>query len=167
MIIHLVKGIAAIAIVCGAPAAVAMDNEPSDFFGIEWGAPIDKYRPELKALTEDEQSGHYRRLADRPYFAGVEVRRISYHFYKGDFVSGTILTVGSNDLNRILSHLKDRHGAATTSNPRHRVHAWEGERAGVTVSCDMAISCYTEFYDKALRLQEIAATSKDAKQDSD
>jgi hypothetical protein len=56
----------------------AMQNEPEEFLGIEWGASIDKYRGDLKPLKEDGYSGHYRRASDRPFFAGIEVRRISF-----------------------------------------------------------------------------------------
>ena len=137
-----------------------MQNEPSNFLGVEWGASIEKYRADLKTIVEDEHSGHYRRVSDRPFFAGLEVRRISYYFYKGRFTSGTFLTVGTNDFNRVVAHLTDRHGPPQTVNPRHRVYAWEGEHTGATISCDITISCYTEFYDKALRVQEIAASGQ-------
>ncbi|MFN0314396.1 MAG: hypothetical protein ACKVQA_05090 [Burkholderiales bacterium] len=148
------------ALACCPLAGYAMQNEPRDFLGVEWGAPIEKYRTDLKTIIEDENSGHYRRLSDRPFFAGLEVRRISYYFYKGRFIAGTFLTVGSNDLNRIIAHLTDRHGPPQSAHTRHRVYAWEGQHAGVTISCDITISCYTEFYDRALRLQELEASGK-------
>ncbi len=154
-------GIMLLAIGCPV-MSYGMQNEPSDFLGVEWGASIEKYRAELKTIVEDEHSGHYRRMTDRPFFAGLEVRRISYYFYKGGFTSGTFLTVGTNDFNRVVAHLTERYGPPQTVNPRHRVYAWEGERAGVTVSCDISISCYTEFYDKAKRLEEMAASGRRA-----
>jgi hypothetical protein len=139
-------------VVVSSPAlAYAMQNEPGEFLGIEWGASIDKYRGDLKLLMEDGDSGHYSRLSDRPFFAGVEVRRISYYFYKGRFTSGTYTTVGSTEFKNIVSYLTSRHGEPKTSRPRQRVYVWEGEHTGVIVSCDISISCYTEFYDKALR----------------
>ncbi|MSQ58078.1 MAG: hypothetical protein EXR36_00075 [Betaproteobacteria bacterium] len=138
----------------------AMQNEPRDFLGMEWGAPIETYRASLKVITEDENSGYYRRVSDRPYFAGIEVRRISYYFHKGRFVAGTFLSVGTNDFNRIVAHLTQRHGPPQSVHTRHRVYAWEGEHAGVTISCDITISCYTEFFDKALRLQELEGSGK-------
>lgn len=150
----------------------AMQNEPADFLGIQWGAPLESYRSTLRTITESGDSGHYRRLSDRPFFAGIEVRRISYHFYKGSFVSGTYLSVGTNELKSILAHLKERHGEPQTSNNRHKIYEWQGDQRGVTVSCDITISCFTEFYDKALRDQELAeeATlpgSSKAKKDND
>lgn len=146
-------------------SANAMQNEPDEFLGIEWGASIDKYRGDLKPIVEDGDSSHYRRLSDRPFFGGIEVRRITYHFYKGTFTSGMYLTVGMNELKSILSHLTSRHGEPNTNNPRHRVYGWEGERSGVIVSCDISITCYTEFYDKALRAQ--ATATQDARKDDD
>jgi hypothetical protein len=131
--------------------AGAMQNEPAHFLGIEWGAPIDRYRAELKPIFEDGDTGHYRRPSDRPYFAGVEVRRISYHFFKGNFASGMYVTVGSNDLRNILAHLTSVYGEPSFTHARHRIYSWEGERSAVMVTCDISISCYTEFYDKTVR----------------
>ena len=133
-----------------------MQNEPGDFLGIEWGASLDQHRDQLKPISEDGDTGHYRRVSDRPFFAGVEVRRITYHFYKGSFASGMYLTVGTSELKNILSHLTSRYGEPDSYHPRHRVYAWEGERSGVIVSCDISVTCYTEFYDKALRAQAMA-----------
>jgi hypothetical protein len=148
--------------VLAAQGAHAMQNEPGDFLGLEWGAALEPRAMDFKPITVDANSGHYRRSADRPIYAGMEVRRISYYFYKGRFSSGTFLTVGTTDLKNIIAHLTERYGAPVTVNARHRVYAWEGDKAGITVSCDITISCYTEFYDKALRLEELAAQPKDA-----
>jgi hypothetical protein len=145
-------------LVAGLPAiAGAMDNEPSEFLGIQYGASIDQYRGDLKAIADDGESSHYRRVSDRPFFGGVEVRRITYQFYKGSFTSGMYVTIGARDLNSILAHLISHYGEPNSSNPRHRIYAWEGERSGVIVSCDISTTCYTEFYDKALRAQAAAA----------
>ena len=133
--------------------AHAMQNEPADFQGIQWGASLEDYRSTLRPINETGDSGHFRRQSDRPFFAGTEVRRISYHFYKGRFVSGSYLSVGTTDLKRILAHLTERHGEPQKANNRHKIYEWEGEQRGVIVSCDISISCFTEFYDKELRNQ--------------
>ena len=133
-----------------------MQNEPADFLGIEWGASLENHRGTLQTITEAGDSGHFRRLSDRPFFAGIEVRRISYHFYKGEFVSGAYLSVGINELKSILAHLTARYGEPARANNRHKIYEWEGDRRGITVSCDITISCFTEFYDKALRDRENA-----------
>lgn len=150
---------------CTPLAALAMQNEPEDFLGVVWGAAFEKHRADLRLITQNPDSAHYRRLSDRPFFAGIEVRRISYYFYKDSFTSGTFLTVGTTDLNAVLAYLNNKFGPPAVAKPRHRVYAWEGERIGITVSCDITISCYTEFYDRALRLAEIAASEPDAKRD--
>lgn len=147
------------------PAVHAMQNEPADFLGVVWGTPLDSVRGELRVISEDGAAAHFRRPADRPFFAGIEVRRISYYFYEGSFTSGTFLTVGTNDLKTMVNHLTDRHGPPKTVNPRHRVYAWEGERTGITVSCDITVSCYTEVYDRDLRLKELSASDPAAKGD--
>lgn len=150
-----------------ASSAMAMQNEPSDFQGIAWGTPLEKLRPELKVITEDGDAAHFRRPSDRPFYAGIEVRRISYYFYQGTFSSGTFLTVGTNDFKTIVAHLTQRFGEPKTVNARHRVYAWEGERTGITLSCDITISCYTEIYDRALRLKELAQAKPTTATDND
>ncbi|MFN0040669.1 MAG: hypothetical protein ACKVP2_14250, partial [Burkholderiales bacterium] len=149
---------ALIAVVLPATAN-AMQNEPADFLGIEWGASLETHRSTLRAITETGDSGYFRRLSDRPFFAGIEVRRISYHFHKGSFVSGAYVSVGTNELKSILAHLTARHGEPARANNRHKIYEWEGDRRGITVSCDISISCHTEFYDKTLREQELAEQS--------
>jgi hypothetical protein len=155
----------ALVVVSSPAAATGMQNEPAEFLGIEWGASVDKYRGDLKPLKEDGDLGHYSRIADRPFFAGIEVRRISYFFFKGSFTSGTYTTVGSTEIKAILSYLTSRYGEPKERHPTFRVYIWEGERSGVIVSCDVSISCYTEFYDKALRKEAMAAQG--APQDDD
>lgn len=163
---HLAAGLIALLTLFAAGAAQAMQNEPEDFLGVRWGAALESLRADLRVITEDGDAAHFRRPTDRPFFAGIEVRRISYYFYQGSFTSGTFLTVGSNDFKTIVSHLTDRHGPAKTVNARHRVYAWEGERTGITVSCDISISCYTEIYDRALRLKELGAAAPAAPDDN-
>jgi hypothetical protein len=147
----------ALVVVSAPVVASAMQNEPGEFLGIEWGAPIDKYRGDLKPLKVDGDSGYYSRLSDRPFFAGIEVRRISYYFYQGKFTSGTYTTVGTNELKNILSYLTSRYGEPKEIYPTFRVYVWKGERSGVIVSCDVSMSCYTEFHDNALRGEAMAA----------
>lgn len=152
----------ALALFSALPAG-AMQNEPADFLGVTWGTPLEGMRPNLRVITEEGDSAHFRRPTDRPFFAGIEVRRISYYFYQGSFTAGTFLSVGTNDFKTIIAHLTQRHGPPTTAHARHRVYAWEGERTGITVSCDISISCYTEVYDRALRLKELASAQPAAK----
>ena len=75
------------------------------------------------------------------------------------------VTVGARDLKSILAHLTSHYGEPNTTNPRHRIYAWEGEHSGVIVSCDISTTCYTEFFDKALRAQAAAAQGKDKDDD--
>jgi hypothetical protein len=134
--------------------AHAMQNEPKDFLGIAWGAPIADHEKDLKLVIDGDTTQHYKRPSDRMSFGGIEPRRITYSFHKGKFSGGNILTVGTTDLNAMLSLLTTRYGEPDEVNKRHRVYSWVGERVGIIVSCDISIGCYTEFFDKALRESE-------------
>jgi hypothetical protein len=133
-----------------------MQNEPRDFRGIEWGAPLEPHKSELVLLMEDEGLAHYRRAADSMVYANVDARRVSYRFYKNRFSAGMILTVGSTNLKSVVDYLTETYGPPETVNLRHRVYNWVGERAGITVSCDITISCYVEFYGREMRELELA-----------
>jgi hypothetical protein len=145
-----------VSLAMGMSATAAMQNEPTDFRGIPWGATLSEYQRDLILLTGDEQLAHYRRASDPPSFANVEVRRISYRFYKSRFSGGAVLLVGASNLKSMLAYLTQYYGPPESVNDRHRVYTWSGNRVGVTVSCDITISCYVEYYDKDLREVELA-----------
>jgi hypothetical protein len=142
--------------VAAASAAAAMQNEPADFKGLPWGAALSEYQQGLTLLTGDDQMAHYRRDADGKTFAGVDAWRISYRFYKQRFSGGIVVIVGSSNLKSMLEYLTQTYGPPEAVNPRHRIYEWQGLRSAISVSCDISISCYVEFYDKALRALELA-----------
>lgn len=146
----------AFALMLSVNGARAMQNEPTEFRGMEWGAPIEKYTGELTVLSGDGVQAHYRRAADPSAYAQIDVRRISYRFYKGQFSAGMLVLVGTTNLKAMLEHLTRRYGEPDTANSRHRIYAWEGERAGIVLSCDISISCYVEFFGRELRKLELA-----------
>lgn len=146
-------------LVCGILACVnahAMQNEPRDFNGVPWGAALEDHKQGLTLVSGDDVVAYYRRAAGTNTFAGIDAWRISYRFYKNRFSSVTVTIVGINNFNAMLSHLTKTYGAADSVNPRHRIYVWEGADAGVMTSCDISISCYVEFYGKAMRDVEVA-----------
>ncbi len=131
-----------------------MRNEPGDFFGIAWGASESEHKGALVTISEDGATAHYRRASDRLSYAGVDARRITYRFYKGQFSGGTVLTVGTREKNAVIAHLTERYGAPEVISSRHPIYRWTGERAGIMFSCDISGGCYSEFYDRTLKQQE-------------
>jgi hypothetical protein len=144
-----------IGIVCFANAH-AMQNEPRDFNGVPWGAAIDDHKQALVLVSGDDNFAHYRRAAGANTFAGIDAWRISYRFYKKRFSSATVTIVGINNFNSMLAHLTKTYGDPNSVNPRHRIYVWDGANAGVMTSCDISLSCYVEFYGKAMRDLEVA-----------
>ena len=140
----------------GPVAAGAMKNEPGDFKGVPWGAPLDAQGQSLKLLTGDEISANYRRDSDGKTFASVDAWRISYRFYKQRFSSGIVVIVGNSNLKSVLDYLTQTYGPPEAVNSRHRIYEWQGENAGISLSCDISISCYVEFYGKEMRALELA-----------
>jgi hypothetical protein len=139
-----------------AAVAGAMRNEPGDFKGFPWGAPLKVHSQALTLLTGDEQTASYRRESDSKTFASVDAWRISYRFYKQRFSSGTVVIVGSSNLKSVLDYLTQTYGPPESVHPRHRIYEWQGENSGISVSCDISISCYVEFYGKEMRALELA-----------
>src|SRR5262249_48098120 len=101
-----------------------MLNEPTEFRGFEWGAPIDSHKSELTLIGGNDETAHYRRSSDALTFGNIDVRRISYRFYKNRFSAGTILTVGSTNFKAILAYLTATDGPPETISERHRVYNW-------------------------------------------
>lgn len=146
----------ALAVLAGAPA-LAMQNEPTDFRGIQWGAPVEKHQQELVRLGDVDEPAFFKRANEQLTYAGIDVRRITYRFFKNRFSAGTILTVGTSNKNSMVSFLSERYGPASYAGVRHPVYRWDGERIVISVTCDISYGCYTEFYDKALRAEEESA----------
>ena len=136
--------------------AGAMQNEPRDFKGVPWGAPLEDHKQDLSLMSGDEALAHYRRAADANTFANIDAWRISYRFYKNRFSTATVTIVGTTNFNSMMSYLTKTYGQPDSVSPRHRIYSWEGEHAGVMTSCDISISCYIEFYGKQMREREVA-----------
>jgi hypothetical protein len=139
-----------------ASAALAMQNEPRDFRGVPWGASLEEYKQGLTMIGGDQVLAHYRRDSDASAYGGVDTWRVSYRFYKNRFSGATIIIVGTSNLKSMLGYLTHTFGPAETVHAGHRIYAWTGEHAGITVSCDISMSCYVEFYDKEIRELELA-----------
>ena len=139
-----------------ARGVTAMQNEPGDFRGVPWGAPLEEHRSGLALMSGDDQLAHYRRVPDTNTFAHIDTWRISYRFDKNRFSSAMVTIVGINNFNSMLSHLTKTYGQPDSVSPRHRIYTWAGENAGIMTSCDISLSCYIEFYGKQMRDLEIA-----------
>jgi hypothetical protein len=133
-----------------------MQNEPKDFMGIAWGAPLDGQKDVLTAIGQGGEVAYYRRASDKLTLGGVDARRITYHFFKGQFAGGTILTVGSSNKQAVVSYLTEKYGPPERLGQHHPVYSWTGERVGILFSCDISSSCYCEFFDKELKKLEEA-----------
>lgn len=137
-------------------SANAMQNEPRDFKGVPWGAPLEDHKQDLSLVSGDEVFAHYRRAADANSFASIDTWRISYRYYKNRFSSATVTIVGINNFNSMLNYLTRTYGQPDAVSPRHRIYTWAGENAGIMTSCDISLSCYVEFYGKQMRELETA-----------
>ncbi len=137
-------------------SASAMLNEPRDFKGVPWGAPIEDHKQAFSLVSGDEVMAYYRRAADSNSFASIDVWRISYRLYKARFSSATVTIVGIANFNSMLSYLTKTYGPPEEVSPRHRIYTWAGENAGIMTSCDISLSCYVEFYGKQMRELETA-----------
>jgi len=149
----------ALSVVSGSLACVnasAMQNEPRDFKGVPWGAPLEDHKQSLSLMGGDDVFAHYRRAADANTYANVAAWRISYRFYKNRFSSATVTIVGTSNFDSMMSYLTKNYGQPEAVSPRHRIYRWEGEHSGIMTSCDISMSCYIEFYGTQMRELEVA-----------
>ena len=60
----------------------AMTNEPTEFRGIGWGAPIEDHQKELVSLSSRGDVAFYRCPADQLSWGGAEIQKISYRYFR-------------------------------------------------------------------------------------
>ena len=139
-------------------AAHTMEQEPSDFRGVPWGAEFEQYRGEMTVLRDEGDIVYYRRAGDTMKLSQVDALKVAYRFYKNRFSTGVIQTYGGANQKSLLETLKGMHGEA--SRPRKRIHQyfWDGEVAYLVLTCEVTSYCVVEYASKPMIQEEQADT---------
>ena len=102
----------------------AMTNEPTEFRGIGWGAPIEDHQKELASLSSRGDVAFYRCPADQLSWGGAEIQKISYRYFKGRFSGSTLQLFGASHKKAITAKMSSY--TARRSNPTNAYHNISG-----------------------------------------
>ncbi len=132
----------------------AMQNEPADFRGIPWGAPIENHKSDLFALADKGDIVYFRRPKDEMSWGGAEIQKISYRFYKGKFSGTTLQLFGVGNQKAITEKLFGLYGPPERPNKRVPRYVWSGDQATVILFCEITHYCVVELASTQLMAQE-------------
>ncbi len=147
--------------------ATAMTNEPSDFRGINWGAPIEDHQKEFVTLSQNGELAYYRRPSDQMSWGGAEIQKISYRYFNGRFSGSTLQLFGASHQKAITEKLFGLYGTPQQPNKRVPQYFWTGEKAKVILFCEVTNYCVIDIFSvEQMALQEkdqpVATRKKDA-----
>ena len=66
-------------------SALAFENEPTGFRGIEWGTKFEQVAEQFTQTTASQDRVFYQRKGDKLNFGEAVLQDITYMFYKGEF----------------------------------------------------------------------------------
>jgi hypothetical protein len=146
--------------------AAAMKNEPADFRGIDWGAPVENHQKDLVALSTNGNLAYYRRPSDQMSWGGAELQKIAYRFFKGRFSGSTLQLFGASNQKAITEKLFELYGTPEQPNKRVPQYVWSGDNAKVVLMCEVTNYCVIDIVSlELIALEEndrrTAASGKD------
>jgi hypothetical protein len=136
--------------------ASAMTNEPTEFRGINWGAPIKDHQKELVSLSTRGDVAFYRRPADQMSWGGAEIQKISYRYFKGRFSGSTLQLFGASHKKAITAKMFELYGPPEQPNKRVPQFFWTGEKAKVVLFCEVTDYCVIDMANLEFLAQEEA-----------
>jgi hypothetical protein len=136
--------------------ALAFKNEPTGFRGIEWGAPIEKFKDELvPGQTPAPGIAFYQRKADKMAIGEAELSRITYIFYKGLFQQAMIRTAEGIQHHRALREaFVAQFGPGDQPNRYIERWFWSGSQAMILLNCSRGAYCTASLMSRQLYEQE-------------
>ena len=147
--------------------AAAMNNEPADFRGIGWGAPIENHEKELIPLSTNGDRAYYRRPSDQMSWGGAEIQKISYRFFKGRFSGSTLQLFGASNKKAITAKMFELYGTPEQPNKRVPQYYWTGDKAKVVLFCEVTDYCVIDMAFLELLAEEEQAQPAAAKRRND
>ena len=134
----------------------AMTNEPTEFRGINFGAPIENHQKELVSLSTRGDTAFYRRPADQMSWGGAEIQKISYRYFKGRFSGSTMQLFGGSHKKAITAKMFELFGAPEQPNKRVPQYFWTGEKTKVVLFCEVTDYCVVDIASLELLAEEDA-----------
>ena len=103
--------LAPLALTLSIAAAKAADpqKQPADFRGVAWGAPAASL-PDLKVVDREGDIIHYERPGEKKELGGIELRNVTYSFYKDKFYHAEIGYEGQGAFEALQNGLVAKYG---------------------------------------------------------
>lgn len=133
-----------------ANARAELRNEPAEFRGIGWGAPIENVQDQLAFVRQDGDIAIYRRPSDTLMLGQAQLVKVAYRFYKGRFSAGMIQSYGKGNAQALQATMLSQHGEPVRPYKHVKLMLWEGAAAYVTLTCEITTYCAAEFVSREI-----------------
>lgn len=130
-----------IGLTIAAAPALAFQNEPTGFRGLQWGTDIATVKDSMSVVEDAGATKYYHRAGDALTLGGATLKEISYGFYKGKLEVVILETAAGSD-QALLDAFSAQYGSGQKSNQFMRDIFWQGATASAGVTCnDIANTC--------------------------
>lgn len=113
--------------------AWAYENEPREFRGISWGAPIGGLSDMVLVLDGGDLKAYVRK-GDEMAFGEARTDRIHYVFYKGKFYCVHIEFAGVSNFSKIKKVLVDWYGPGEERHSPEQSYYWIGGTTSIALT---------------------------------
>ena len=119
---------------CAQPT-VALQNEPNDCRGIEWGAEYDGLEG-LSKVTTESRLGYYMKKDEEMTMGDVPLERVVYVFYHKKFCGAVLNFKSSPNFQIVKTTLFDWYGEGDQSKINETRYRWSGTDVTITLEYD-------------------------------
>jgi len=152
----------------GTAPALAFDNEPIGFRGINWGTPIEGA---IANLTLEQTKGdltRYSRTGDQMTVGEAKLQFVGYEFYKGLFKAGTMISEPGYT-QEMIATFRAQFGPGNQLNYLIQDFEWFGPQTTILLACSSIrrtcvasmSSAVLDAEDRADRAKAAAGAGKD------
>jgi len=129
-------------------ASYTSAQSPDGFEGIPWGTSLDWLEKQFELLPHST-GGEFHSYASNVLHVGpAEVSECDFEFVKGKFAGVAILTRGTRNTHRLLSHLRKLFGEGHQEDPR--TYQWFSGQTHVSFDEDSDGDGYVYWYSRTL-----------------
>jgi hypothetical protein len=115
--------------------ALAFNNEPTGFRGIEWGTDFSKVAGQFERAP-GPGTDNYRRKNEKPAFGAASLQSLTYSFYRGKF-AGVVMRGSMKESGRaMMDALRSQYGDGSQPDASAQQYFWSGETGSIVLDCD-------------------------------
>lgn len=146
----------------GAVPALAYQNEPIGFRGINWGTPVEGAIADLTLEHTEGDTTRYSRAGDQMTIGEAKLRSVWYEFAKGRFSSGVVMSEeGSN--RAMIAAFRAQFGQGFKRNRFIDDYLWSGAQTNIFLSCSsVRRTCMAQVSSSVLDAEDRADRAKAA-----